>query len=161
MVTVRRFNLQDAEATRTIFVRAVLQGAKGRYSDAELQDWVPDPTMPPDWGIWLAGHITFVACNPAPIGFMMVERSGYLNMAFVVPEFMGKGVADALYDAIQAEARALGLAEMTVLASRYAQSFFLRHGWRFAPEITGIDGLDPRQGPDDTPVNRVMVRKLS
>lgn len=158
---IRRFDLMDDQTTRDLFVAAVHQGAAGRYTLTERQDWVPDPTMPPDWGQWLHDHVTFVARDASGLtGFMMLERSGYLNMAFVRPDRMGKGVADALYARILAEARAIGLVQMTVLASRYAQSFFLRHGWRLAPELTGIAGLDPNQGPGDTPLNRMMLMRL-
>lgn len=157
---IRRFRLSDAQATRDVFVAAVQVGAAGRYSPQELADWMPAPAMPADWGPWLDRHITFVAEAGQLTGFMMVEASGYLNMAFVRPEVMGKGIADALYAAILAEARALHLPRMTVLASRYAQSFFGRHGWRMAPELTDLPGLDPAQGPDDNPMNRAMALDL-
>ena len=67
---------------------------------------------------------------------------------------------NALYAAILAEARALGLPHLHVLASRCSQGFFLRHGWRMAPELTDIPGLDPRQGPHDNPVNKPMAVAL-
>ncbi|MEO8243964.1 MAG: GNAT family N-acetyltransferase [bacterium] len=161
MTSVRRFHPDDALATRDIFVAAVHQGAAGRYTAAELADWVPDPAMPDGWGSWLNDHITFVAEDHGLLGFMMLERSGYLNMAFVLPEQMGKGVADALYAATMVEARALNLPRLHVLASRYAQSFFTRHGWLLDPTITGLEGMDPNQGPDDNPVNRPMSLRLA
>ena len=111
-------------------------------------------------------HITFVAEDGRITGFMMLEATGYLNMAFVRPEVMGKGVADALYAAVLAEARTLALPRLHVLASRHAQSFFTRHGWHLVPDVAGsafavIEGLDPDQGPDNTPLNRVMVLRLT
>ncbi len=158
---IRRFRLSDAQACRDVFVAAVRVGAAGRYTAEELADWLKAPAMPIGYGDWLNQHITFVAEDDGGIqGFMMLEARGYLNMAFVRPEVMGRGVADALYGAIFAEAKALDLIRLHVLASRYAQSFFSRHGWRLAPEITGIEGLDPNQGPEDTPLNRVMVLDL-
>lgn len=157
---IRRFRLEDAQACRDVFVAAVCIGAAGRYTAEERANWVKDPAMPEGYGAWLMGHITFVSDDHGVNGFMMLEASGYLNMAFVAPEVMGKGVADALHAAILAEAKSLALPRMHVLASRYAQSFFARHGWRLAPEITGIAGLDPNQGPDHTPLNRVMVLEV-
>ena len=154
---IRRFRLADAQACRDVFVAAVQVGAAERYSAEERSIWLKDPAMPAGYGDWLNQHITFVADVGTLQGFMMLEASGYLNMAFVRPEVMGKGVADALYAALLAEAKALGLSRLHVLASRHAQSFFARQGWRLAPEITDIPGLDPRQGPQDTPLNRAMV----
>lgn len=157
---IRRFQLSDAQATRDVFVAAVQVGAAGRYDAEERGRWLPDPAMPEDWGPWLDRHITFVAEADGIAGFMMLERSGYLNMAYVRPDQMGKGTADALYASILAEARRLHLPRLTVLASRYAQSFFSRHGWRMAPELTDLRGLDPRQGPGENPMNRAMVLDL-
>ncbi len=161
MTRTRRFHPDDAQQTRDIFVAAVRQGAAGRYTEAELLDWVPDPAMPDGWGDWLHQHITFVAGDDPLTGFMMLERTGYLNMAFVLPSHMGKGVADALYAATMAEAQSLNLPRLYVLASRYAQGFFARHGWQLDPSITDLEGLDPNQGPDDNPVNRPMSLRLT
>jgi putative acetyltransferase len=158
---IRPYTPADAAVTRAVFVRAVRQGAAGRYSPDELLDWLPDPAMPEDWGDWLAEHITLVAEDETGItGFFLLERDGYLNMAFVLPERMGKGTADALYAGILRQARALGLTQLTVLASRYAQGFLLRHGWRMAPDLPPREGLDLRQEPGDTPLNRPMALEL-
>lgn len=169
---IRRFRLADASACRDAFVAAVLVGAAGRYTTAELADWVGNPAMSVRYGAWLNQHITFVAEDGIVAedgritGFMMLEATGYLNMAFVRPDVMGKGVADALYAAVLAEARTLALPRLHVLASRLAQSFFARHGWHVVRDIASsgfaaIEGLDPDQGPDNTPLNRVMVLRLT
>lgn len=153
---IRPFRAEDAIATRDVFVAAVQQGARGRYTPAELLDWLPDPTMPPDWGPWLGRHVTFVAEVKGRVaGFMMLERSGYLNMAFVLPQYMGTGLAASLYAAILDQARLLAPVRLTVLASRYAQGFFTRHGWQPAPDLTDLEGMDPDQHLN--PVNRPMA----
>ncbi len=157
MTIIRRFRPEDAAATHEIFVDAVRVGAAARYSEAERVDWVPDPAMPDDWGSWLDEHVTLVSLDGDRLtGFMMVERDGYLNMAFVRPDCMGTGLADQLYDALLDEVRTLALPQLHVLASRYAQGFFRRRGWQPAPELSGLDGCDPNQGPQDNPVNRPM-----
>ena len=128
---IRRFRLENGHPARDVKVAAVKTGASGRYSAEELADWLGDPAMPEGWGAWLHGHISFVDEAAGKItGFMMLERSGYLNMAFALLEQIGRGVADALYAPILAETQALALPRLLVLASRYAQSFFARHGWR-------------------------------
>ena len=115
---IRRFRPEDAQPTRDIFVAAVRTGAAGRYSEAERLDWVPNPAMPEDWGDWLGGHITFVAETAGRLtGFMMIERDGYLNMAFVTPDQMGKGVAGALYAEVLAEIEGLNLPRLTRLTT--------------------------------------------
>ena len=159
---IRPFTMDDARPTREVFVRAVREGAASRYSAEERAAWVPDPAMPEDWGEWLAGHVTFVAEDERGItGFMMVERDGYLNMAFVLPEVMGKGTADRLYADILAAARALDLPRLTVFASRHARRFFARHGWQPAPGPPMRDGMDPSLTEGENPITLGMMLEIT
>ena len=151
---IRAFRLTDAAQSHRILVDAILIGTASRSTDVKRHAWVPDPTMPADWGDWLAKPTTLVAGTTAELhGFMMIEASGYLNMAFVAPAQMGKGIADQLYATLRPIAPKTRL---TTRASRFAQSFFLRHGWHHAPEITDIEGMDPNQSAPN-PMNRPMA----
>lgn len=158
---IRPFRPEDAQATRDVFVRAVREGAATRYSAEEIADWLGDAAMPDGWGDWLAGHITFVAEDQGRItGFMMVERDGYLNMAFVLPEVMGRGTADRLYAAILDAARRLDLPRLTVFASRHARRFFARHGWQPFPGLPMRDGMDPALTEGENPITLGMVLEM-
>lgn len=161
MACIRPFALPDAKATHAVFVQAVQIGAASRYSAAELREWLPDPTMPDDWGDWLAQHITLVADEGDRVtGFFMLEATGYLNMAFVTPDRMGTGLADQLYAGLMDEARLRGIIDLTVIASRHAQSFFARHGWRFAPDLTSIPGHPEKDISHALTLSRAMRRAL-
>lgn len=157
MATIRPFALSDAGATHGVFVQAVQIGAAGRYTADERAAWLPDPTMPQDWGDWLAEHITLVADEGDRLtGFFMLEEIGYLNMAYVMPDRMGTGLADRLYAALKDEARLRGITDLTVIASRYAQSFFARHGWNLAPELTAIPGKPEKDISRALTLSRMM-----
>ncbi len=131
---IRRFRTDDAAAARAVFYAAVRIGAAGHYTEAELAEWAPSPEMSDDWGPWLDRHITLVSETGGRVtGFMMLEADGYLNMAFVLPEYRRSGLADALYDAILAEARTRAMPRLTVWASRLAQRFLARRGWQIDP----------------------------
>jgi putative acetyltransferase len=70
-----------------------------------------------------------------PVGFMSLDLArGYLDLAFVLPQVMGQGVADALYAVLEARARAEGLARLTTEASALARPFFARNGWALIRE---------------------------
>ena len=58
------------------------------------------------------------------------ENDGLLDLAFVHPEFAGRGVAYALYQAVLERAKRAGLARMNVVASEPSFRFFSRQGWR-------------------------------
>jgi putative acetyltransferase len=76
------------------------------------------------------------------LGFMNIDDRGYLDLAFVVPEQMGRGVSDMLYAVLESRARARGIGKLTSQASLLAEPFFLRHGWQVVRrqdiEINGV-----------------------
>ena len=64
-------------------------------------------------------------------GFFSMAATGYLDMAFVVPEVMGTGTAAALYDRLMTRARTAGLTRFTVKAAEQSRRFLTRRGWQF------------------------------
>lgn len=129
--TIRHYRAEDRAACHHVFYRAVHEGAARFYDATQRADWAsrPDPDLSKpdkllDQTVWLAeedGRIT---------GFMSLTDTGHLDMAFVLPEVMGKGHAAAIYDALMAHARAVGLARVTVDASHLFTRFLRRRGWR-------------------------------
>ncbi|MDJ0827010.1 MAG: GNAT family N-acetyltransferase [Rhodobacter sp.] len=129
MTRIRRYRSADAGALAEIFFRAVHEGARTKYTEEERQAWAPTRPSPEDWARRLDGLITFVAFESGSlVGFMSLRSDGYLDLAFVLPEWMGKGVADALLRCLESEARRCGIGLLTTEASHLARSFFLRHG---------------------------------
>lgn len=129
---VRSYAPGDARALGEVFHRAVHEGASRRYTPAECNAWSPRPPASRLWEARLADAETVVAETPeGPVGFMSLDPArGYLDLAFVVPEAMGRGVAAALYAVLEGRARAAGLVRLTTEASLLAEPFFARHGWR-------------------------------
>lgn len=131
MTTVRPYRTEDRAAVALVFYRAVREGTAPWHDEAQRAAWAPAPE--PDWSEpdKLARQWCWVAeAGGIVTGFMSLEPSGYLDMAFVLPEAMGKGVAAALYRALVARARSEGLARLTVRASHPARRFFAKHGWK-------------------------------
>lgn len=139
---IRRFQPGDARGTWDVFFAAVRIGAAGHYTAQELIDWVPSDQMPVHWGDWLNRHVTCVGVSDTDVGlpdtcvtgFFMLERDGYLNMAFVRPDLRRSGLAQQIYASILTEAQALRLPRLTVWASRLAMPFFRRAGWVDDPD---------------------------
>ncbi len=160
---IRRFHPTDALAAWEVFFVAVRIGAAEHYTQQELIDWAPSDQMPDDWGPWLDRHITFVSQVDNRItGFFMLERDGYLNMAFVAPAYRRSGLAGQLYAAILAEARALSLPQLTVIASRLATPFFRRSGWVDDPAPPPREGHPILPGdPNDPPIEWALKLDLT
>lgn len=131
-VRVRPYVPVDGPALGRIFHRAVHEGASLRYTPQECHAWSPEAPATPKWENRLAEAETFVAeTDEGPVGFMSLypERS-YLDLAYILPEAMGTGVAATLYAVLETRARSLGLTRLTTEASLLAEPFFRRQGWR-------------------------------
>ncbi|MBC55844.1 MAG: GNAT family N-acetyltransferase [Confluentimicrobium sp.] len=121
----------DGPAAHHVLHAAVHQGAAAFYSAAERAAWAPDGPPAPDWEARLLSGHTLVAEDRAGamIGFMTLGHDGFLDFAYVAPGWMGKGVGDALYAALEPIARAAGMRVLSTEASHLARRFFHRHGW--------------------------------
>lgn len=139
---VRPYRPEDRAACALVFYRAVREGAASAYDAAQREAWAPSPDPDHDTPDKLLGQWCWVAERDGTVtGFMSLEPSGYLDMAFVLPEEMGKGTAPALYSVLIAKARDERLPRLTVIASHLARRFFARQGWVLArAEDLAADG---------------------
>jgi putative acetyltransferase len=130
-LSVRPYRPDDRAAAALIFYRAVREGAADFYDAAQREAWAPSPEPDAHEADKLVEQWCWIAERDGrPVGFMSLEPSGYLDMAFVLPDEMGRGTARALYAALVARARAEGLNRLWVTASHLARRFFLARGWR-------------------------------
>lgn len=120
----------DGPALRAVFFAAVHGGAATAYGPEERAAWAPSPEPTPGWEDRLLGITTIVAeARNRAVGFMALAPDGHLDLAYVAPEWIGRGVGAALHAEIVAAARAAGLMLLTTEASLVARPFFARLGW--------------------------------
>lgn len=140
---IRPYRPEDRAATARVYYRAIMEGTVAQIGAAERAAWAgsPDPDLTePDklleqW-CWIAEE------DGRATGFMSLCPDGLLDMAFVIPEVMGKGTAAALYDVLLAKAQTERLPRLTVLASAYSRSFLLKRGWQVDREgMQEFDGF--------------------
>ncbi len=136
---IRPYRPEDRAAAKMIYYRAIREGTTDLLDHAQRAAWAP--SNQPDWTTpdklvdqwcWIAEE------DGQPTGFMSLCPDGLLDMAFVIPEVMGKGTAAALYDVLLAKARAEALPRLTVVASPFSKRFLLRRGWQVdheGPEV--------------------------
>lgn len=130
MISVRRYRPEDRTATARVFYLAVHEGTGETYTEEQRHGWArsllpdlstPDPREGQD--CWVSEEGSRIT------GFMALDRTGYLDMAFVLPEVMGKGHAQALYDVLLAHAHQTGLSRLTVRASPFSRRFLEKQRW--------------------------------
>jgi len=130
-ITVEKFKVENTEDTARLFYDAVHIGAANFYDEPQREAWVPKIPDPAIWRDRLMSQHTYVAKSDGKIvGFMTVTSEGYIELAFVAPNYIGKGVAKCLYTFIEERAIQHGIKRLYSEASYLAKPFFERQGWQ-------------------------------
>ncbi|MBI1775367.1 MAG: isochorismatase family protein [Proteobacteria bacterium] len=128
--TVRAYAPADLDALIEIFRSSVRQVACRDYTEDQVKAWAPDTIDREAFAARRAAKPTFVAVIGAkPVGFADLEPDGHIDMLFVDAEHQRRGVARALFEAIEAAAKDQGLAGLHTEASITARRFFERCGF--------------------------------
>ena len=129
-LSIRKCTGEDVSETAQIYYDAVRQGAAGYYDEAQRAAWAENVPETNRWRDRLLKHQTLVAqLDTRLAGFMTLDAGGHIDLAFVAPDLIGKGVARALYERIEAEALRLGIRRLDTYASYMARRFFELQGW--------------------------------
>jgi putative acetyltransferase len=138
-LTIRPYRATDCRAAWKVFFRAVREGTVAFHTEAERD--VLAPSDLPDYNTpdKLLEQWAWVAEEAGKMQrFMSLCHDGELDMAFVLPEVMGKGVAAALYEALQTQAEAADLVWLNVRAAQLSRRFMQRRGW----QMDGIERME-------------------
>jgi putative acetyltransferase len=127
---LRGYRPADAEALAALFrASARVLGAQA-YSPAHVDVWARYPEDLEEFRARLAQGATLVALDgETPIGFGQLNPADYVNFLYVAPTHARRGVAQTIYDALEAQARKLGTATLRAAASRLSKPFFEKNGW--------------------------------
>jgi putative acetyltransferase len=130
-IVVRPYSDLDAADTLSIFVAAVTETASADYTAEQTGAWAdPDGRDLRRWGIAMAARRSFAAIIEAQVaGFSDVSRDGYIDMMFVAPRFLGRGVAWQLLAHGEALAREMNAHGLSADVSITAKAFFERQGF--------------------------------
>lgn len=129
-MTIRKYRQADAAGLAELFWESVRHGAQPHYSEAERRSWAPSVPDAGEWHERVSGMFTLVAEDASGLcGFMTLETDGHIDLAYVRPDLIGKGVAKRLYAQIEDRAYELGISLLYSEASHLARPFFEKHGW--------------------------------
>lgn len=126
---IRRASTQDVAALAEVFFRAVRDGPSP-YSDAQRAAWAPRCPDTKTYADRLAPLNVVVAEEAGVVtGFMGLGAAGYVDLAFILPEWRHKGIFSALYQHSEAAARNAGDTRLWTYASLLAQPAFRAVGF--------------------------------
>jgi putative acetyltransferase len=142
---IRLYRDGDAPTLAQIFYDAVRQAAISDYSQAQVEAWAPRVQDPARFAAKATdGRLFLVAVNAGdePIAFGDLEPDGHIDYLYCRPDFVGTGVASALYDRLEAHARDRALPHLYTEASELARRLFLRKGFTVVTrrdfEVNGV-----------------------
>ena len=132
MMQVRAARPDDAAAMADLYQRSVRALGPTDYSAEQVQAWAgAGPTAERFEALMSDGRRGLVAISDDGrlVGFTDVEADGHIHFLYVAPEARGRGVADALLDAVETLAAQTGIIRLHSEASEAARRFFARRGF--------------------------------
>lgn len=132
-IVVRAATLADSERALHVVRQSVIQLCVDDHHDdpATLERWLANKT-PEHFARWLAqpdGRVVVAELDGVVRGVGNVVRAGKVHLCYVEPGFLRAGIGAAILGALEAQARAWGLSELSLESSCNARGFYARHGY--------------------------------
>ncbi len=132
---IRRFEPQDLEQVLKLFYDTVHAISAKYYGPEQVQAWAPEAVDAQKWLTNLTNNITYVVeMDGIIVGFGDMSRTGYIDHIYTHKDYQARGVALALLKKLEADARALGIHELTTEASITAKPLAERRGYKVIKE---------------------------
>lgn len=174
MAVIRPAITCDFGAIACVFHDAIHQIAKHDYTEEQLRAWSPGELTAEHWQRRTRELEVKVAVTDNVLaGFIGFSRSGYIDLLFIRPDFVRRGVATALLLDAETTLRKLGVRTVWTQASLTARHFFEVMGYGILREQTvrcnGVElrnyrmektltqGAAPNGGPKEPPGSPTAV----
>jgi putative acetyltransferase len=132
---IRTFRPEDADQIAQLFHDTVREVNCRDYSIAQVQAWAPDDLHFRNWAEVCSTRLTYVAeASGLILGFGELEANGHIDCFYCHKDYQGQGVGRQIYQAIETQARELGIDRLFVEASLTAKPFFQHLGFSVLSE---------------------------
>ncbi|OEH53650.1 acetyltransferase [Oceanobacillus sp. E9] len=130
---IRKYKSSDTAELVDLFYETVHVVNKQDYTKEQLHAWaqVSNKQQKKDrWYHSLNKNITYVAVmDNIIVGFIDMEKDGYLNRLFVHKDYQRQGIAKRLYNSIEDDAKQYNIEKLYTNASITAKPFFIQCGF--------------------------------
>jgi GNAT superfamily N-acetyltransferase len=140
---IRPARIEDSEQACEVVRRSIgeLCFADHRGDALTLALWLANKTAD-NMRRWIDAHHTLVAAESALIlGVGMMRNTGEVLLNYVSPDARFRGLSKGIIAGLEASARELGLASVTLQSSTTARRFYLSAGYRETGPATKGFGL--------------------
>ena len=109
---------------------SIAQLAQDEYSPGQIEAWVESFSDEAAFATRLAAGLTLVATiDGFPAGYAMLKGKDEIDLLYVAPGLVRRGVASALIEALEKLAAARGATQLSAKASDVARPFFSARGY--------------------------------
>ena len=109
---------------------SITQLAQDEYSPGQIEAWVESFSDEAAFAARLAAGLTLVATiDGFPAGYAMLKGNDEIDLLYVAPGLVRRGVASALIEALEKLAAARGATQLSAKASDVARPFFSARGY--------------------------------
>ena len=130
-IHLRPLVADDYADVARIFFRAVHDGTVGLYTPDQRRAWAGERLEPDGWKARVAGLTGVMAvAEDGPAGFLTIDATGHVDLAFVLPTHARKGIGTLLLRAAETWAADHGATRLRTEASLAARPFFEKNGWQ-------------------------------
>jgi GNAT superfamily N-acetyltransferase len=149
VLTIRRAEPEDAEAVAALLVRSIREvcGPDYGHDEAILTAWCANKT-PENMrrGILNPSNYWIVALEDEVIaGTALMGLNGEIHLCYLLPEYLGRGIAKAMLNDMLTFARTSGLQKVTLGSTRTAREFYKRNGFVERGEINWMEQIPSYQ----------------
>jgi len=132
---IRPLRAEDFPDVGRIFFSAIHEGTGHVYTLDQRRAWAADTINLAGWKDRVKDLSGFIAEEAGEaVGFMTIDQTGYVDLAFVLPSAAGQGIGCALLTAVEEWAARRGADRLATAASLAARPFFEEHGWCMVKE---------------------------
>ena len=101
------------------------------YTKEELAAWAPENFDIRKFRNNLSPCLNLAAFEKEKlVGFISVERNGYINRLYTHKDFLRRGIATSLYMRAEEWAKENGICELSLDSSKTAEKFYLKMGFK-------------------------------
>lgn len=130
MISLRHATQADLPALKALFVQTIQQACTNDYTPAEIKVWTSTVENADRWQLMLDTQCVLVAHEgDAVAGFGTLKEGNYLDFMYVHPDFLRRGIASQLLEALEKEAQKHSTATISSDISITARPFFERKGY--------------------------------
>ena len=135
---IRPLREQHIPDLLTLFEQSVRRMGPEHYSPQQVEQWALGARHPGLVSQLREHHGWVIEQQGIPLGFVTLSDDGHLSLLYVSADHPRRGYGGLLLAAALAEAKRLGLTQLTTEASAFSYGLFLRYGF----ELTGLESVE-------------------